>query len=424
MEKYFSHSWCPSFICILLGLLMFGTNPVLQAQDYDNDGIDDLFDNCPTTPNADQIDKDGNGVGDACENPSVIDSDGDDWPNNLDNCPSNNNNTQYDHNNDGIGNYCDPALASCVSHPPSCLNGGLLVEGYISNPRSSACLCICPSHFTGPSCASGGSGPPNYPGYAISSDRDSDGIANVSDNAPYIANSSQTDSDGDGIGDATDNCYLTANASQTDTDGDGIGDDCESFAFPVRLLSYEAEIKSGRIHLNWVTGEENNNHFFIVDKSSDGQDFRPWKEVAAAGGDRNEPTNYEVWDEQIDNLIFHYYRLQQVDLDGTSRIIGIAEVDTRPYQHILPEIILFPNPIENQAEISLKIKDPFGEKTDHYLASIFDTQGKKIKTFQIPGKYTIIEDYQIKLSEKLPSGLYFLSISSTSWFQQISFVVK
>lgn len=421
-----SVNYCPcSFLkYTLLILFLFGVNINLHAQDYDGDGIADVSDNCPTTPNADQIDKDNDGVGDACENPSSSDVDLDEWPDNLDNCPSNNNNTQYDHDNDGVGNYCDTDLANCETHPPACLNGGLLIERPITNPRSAACLCLCPSHFTGSDCSSSGSGPPNYPSYPIYTDRDFDGVSNVSDNAPYMANSSQTDTDSDGVGDATDNCYLTANASQTDTDDNGIGDACESFVFPVTLLSYKAKLESGRIQLTWTTGEEINNHSFILEKSTDGKEFVRWQEVLAAGGDRQTATTYETWDDQINNLIFHYYRLNQVDIDGTSRIIGIAEVDTRPYVNILPEIQLFPNPVENPSEISLKITDPYGEVTENYLASIFDMQGKKINTQRIPSKHTITGEYQLNLAEGLPGGLYFLSVNSSRWIKKISISIK
>jgi hypothetical protein len=39
-----------------------------QSDDSDHDGIDDALDNCPFTPNTDQMDTDGDGVGDVCDN--------------------------------------------------------------------------------------------------------------------------------------------------------------------------------------------------------------------------------------------------------------------------------------------------------------------------------------------------------------------
>lgn len=41
--------------------------------DIDEDGIADIFDNCPETPNADQADYDRDGLGDVCDDYSVID---------------------------------------------------------------------------------------------------------------------------------------------------------------------------------------------------------------------------------------------------------------------------------------------------------------------------------------------------------------
>lgn len=53
-----------------------------------------------------------------------------------------------------------------------------------------------------------------------------DGIGDVCDNCPKVDNSDQTDQDGDKVGDACDNCRTVPNPDQLDTDKDGRGDAC------------------------------------------------------------------------------------------------------------------------------------------------------------------------------------------------------
>ncbi len=82
--------------------------------DDDNDGIPDGADNCPLAANPDQVDADGDGIGNVCD--TCTDSDGDGFGNSgfplntcaVDNCPDIANSDQADTDNDGIGDVCDP----------------------------------------------------------------------------------------------------------------------------------------------------------------------------------------------------------------------------------------------------------------------------------------------------------------------------
>ena len=161
------------------------------SDDFDGDGAEDDFDNCPFRPNRDQADSDGDGVGDVC-----------------DNCPHAANADQLDTDGDGIGDVCDPDID----------NDGVLNE--VDN---------CPLVPNKSQKDTDGDGI----GDACDLDIDGDGIANKDDPCPFLDNVTSgcdSDTDGDGILDAVDNCPLAANPLQIDTDGDGIGDNCDSDA--------------------------------------------------------------------------------------------------------------------------------------------------------------------------------------------------
>lgn len=110
-----------------------------------------------------------------------------------------------------------------------------------------------------------------------------------------------------------------------------------SAILPVELLFFSAECASNyHVQLNWETASEINNDYFIVEKSFDGINFKQIEIVKGAG---NSTINlkYSLLDNFSENTSQLYYRLKQVDYDGTSTISKIVSVRFRkeePFQLI------------------------------------------------------------------------------------------
>ncbi len=113
--------------------------------DADGDGVPDAQDNCPVTANADQLDTNGNGIGDACENHGEPDADCDGRPDTADNCVDVWNVDQADDDRDGVGNVCDDTPRGPPALPY--MNGTLAkgLPGWLDANRCSLNGCGDPS---------------------------------------------------------------------------------------------------------------------------------------------------------------------------------------------------------------------------------------------------------------------------------------
>jgi hypothetical protein len=93
---------------------------IAALSDSDYDGINDLEDNCPSVCNFNQLDADGDSIGDVCDDTTgcdgcgsiceqicIVDSDSDGIADGDDNCINRCNTQQLDADGDGIGDVCD-----------------------------------------------------------------------------------------------------------------------------------------------------------------------------------------------------------------------------------------------------------------------------------------------------------------------------
>ncbi len=207
---------------------------VVSEPDLDGDRVFPPSDNCPGTPNAEQVDNDADGQGDACDD----DDDDDGVPDDVDNCVGERNRRQIDFDKDGVGDVCD-ADSDGDGAPNDADNCPLVPnadQAVVCGDGDEDGDCIddeednCADLYNPLQADADTDGQ----GDLCDDDVDGDALDDSADPCPYRAGSAATDciedGDGDGVTDAEDLCPRSVDPDQADADFDGVGDACDADA--------------------------------------------------------------------------------------------------------------------------------------------------------------------------------------------------
>ncbi len=177
---------------------------------------------------------------------------------------------------------------------------------------------------------------------------------------------------------------------------------------PVELVSFSSSVINNTVGLNWITATELNNSGFEIQKSSDNSN---WNKVGfvTGHGTTSEVHNYSFIDANPLTGI-SYYRLKQIDFDGTSEYSNIIEIIYGTVADYSLEQN-YPNPFNPTTKINYSIK----EKGNVELR-IFDLLGSEIATLvseeKEPGNYEVYFD-----ASNLSSGVYLYTLKAGSFVQ-------
>lgn len=131
--------------------------------------------------------------------------------------------------------------------------------------------------------------------------------------------------------------------------------DCADYLYPLTVVPvewYSMSVSETSTHnlIKWSTASEINNDHFVIEYSKESQGMRIWQELGIVGAAENLGGINEYQFEDYLNLGSRttFYRIKQVDLDGTSSYSDIVSV----HRNILRnEISLYPNPAKDLINI-------------------------------------------------------------------------
>ncbi|MFK8161680.1 MAG: T9SS type A sorting domain-containing protein [Lewinella sp.] len=133
-------------------------------------------------------------------------------------------------------------------------------------------------------------------------------------------------------------------------------------SLPVELADFQAQLsEKGEVDLFWRTLEERDNDHFVVERSRHGSTFT---EVGAVAGARESLTEQAyTFRDPFPLPGRSFYRLRQVDRDGTATLSQVVSVE------VDRGLTLYPNPTEGQ----LSIAGFAGGRVD-----VYDSLGRRI----------------------------------------------
>ncbi|MFZ1728515.1 MAG: hypothetical protein WBQ23_02390 [Bacteroidota bacterium] len=184
---------------------------------------------------------------------------------------------------------------------------------------------------------------------------------------------------------------------------------------PVELTSFRSFVKDDQVVLQWNTATELNNFGFNVERSTDGDTWSSLGFVAGFGTSSS-PKQYSFLDEQLDRSSGTlYYRLKQVDRDGTTDYSDILRVALAAPNSV--QLNAYPQPFASNLNIDLASKD--GEQV---TVTLYNSAMQKVAAV-----YEGPLDGSLSLTvptESMRNGGYFLIVNHANGQTQVQKLMR
>jgi hypothetical protein len=181
----------------------------------------------------------------------------------------------------------------------------------------------------------------------------------------------------------------------------------DAFPLSVELAFFTAKPDGKSVALRWRTETEVNNYGFDIERFKDNS---KWLTIGfvEGHGNSNSPKQYNFIDTDIDQSGTYYYRLKQIDNDGTYEYSDVVSVEVG-----VPDIFYlsqnYPNPFnpETSIEFTLPGKRFVSLRVFNTLGELV---GKLVNEEREAGSYFVTFN-----ASNLPSGVYIYRLQTSSF---------
>jgi hypothetical protein len=189
----------------------------------------------------------------------------------------------------------------------------------------------------------------------------------------------------------------------------------DQFSLPLVMTAFKAILEDNKVSVTWTTGMEKRLSYFVIEKSTNGTDF---KEAALIFAVANPAAiqNYSY----IDMIDVHgtgmlYYRIKIVDVNGRYQNSAVKLIHLGDVANVT-QVTTYPNPVMNEVRITI----PSKWQNQRVKYEVFSISGRLVKQMV---NESANQTEVLSMQDCCP-GMYVVRTSTVSEAQSQSIVKK
>ena len=148
----------------------------------------------------------------------------------------------------------------------------------------------------------------------------------------------------------------------------------EEFSLPLVMTAFKAILNNDKVVLTWTTGLEKKLSHFVIEKSTDGKDYKD-AAVIFAVANASAKQNYSF----TESISIHargilYYRIRIVDPFGKYQTSAVKIIRIGEESNVAT-VEAYPNPVVNELRITI----PSAWQNQQVIYELFNTGGRLVK---------------------------------------------